>query len=207
MHAVNGKSIYRDIAGDGAEMWRAIRNACHGIRPQSALAFLGEEQAWGEFYEQCFQGVLLPHFAWVYNASCTGNLEEVIAADDRLMKRIPALAAERLGLCSSAVFTARGGGRGMGVLRKLSAKRPKCSFTTAFAVHAPLFSLPLLQAVMAYVYLEWRMGSGITAIMPESAEQWQEVFTSEVIASPESIRKALSGQLGGWQEGAGGMSS
>ncbi len=207
MHAMNGESIYRDIAGDGMEVWRAIRNACHGIRPQSALAFLSAEQAWDEFYEQFFQGVLLPHFALVYNASCAGNIEEVIVADDRLMERIPALAAERLGVCSSAVFTARGGGRGMGLLRRLSAKRPKCTFTTAFAVHAPLFSLPLLQAVMAYVYFEWRMGSGIAALMPESAEQWQEIFSSDVIASPESIRKALAGHLSGWQESAGGMSS
>ncbi|MCP4849981.1 MAG: hypothetical protein GY899_18735 [Verrucomicrobiaceae bacterium] len=206
MHAMNGKSIYRDIAGDGMEAWRAIRNACHGIRPQSALAYLGEEQNWDEFYNQCFQGVLLPHFALVYNASCAGNMEKVIAADDQLLDEIPASAAQRLGVCSSAVFTARGEGRGMGLLRKLSAHRPACTFTTAFAVHAPLFSLPLLQAVMAYVYFEWRMGSGITALMPESVEQWQEIFSSDVIASPESIRKALAGHLSGWQASAGGMS-
>ena len=206
MHTVNGESIYRDMTGDGTEAWRAIRNACHGIRPQGALAYLGKEQGWDDFYDKCFQGLLLPHFALVYNASCAGNIEEVITADDRLLEQIPVLAAERLGLCSSAVFTARGGGRGMGLLRRLSVERPKCTFTTAFAVHAPLFSLPLLQAIMAYVYFEWRMGSGITALVPESPEQWQAIFSSDVIASPESIRKALSKHLSGWQERARGMS-
>ena len=206
MDTLNGESIYRDTVGDGMEGWRAIRNACHGIRPQGALAYLGEEQAWDAFYGECFQGMLLPHFALVYQASCAGNIKQVIAADDRLLEQIPDLAAERLSLCSSAVFTARGGGRGMGLLRRLSVKRPECSFTTAFAVHAPLFSLPLLQAVMAYAYFEWRMGSGSRALVPENPGQWQEIFSSGVSASPESIRQALSEYLSGWQEIAGGMS-
>ena len=90
----------------------------------------------------------------------------------------------------------------MGVLRGLSAKRPQCSFTAAFATHATLFSLPLIQAVMAYAYLEWRMGSGVQGLVPENPEQWQEIFSSDVIASPESIRQALSGHLSGWQKGA-----
>ena len=202
MHEVNGEFIHRDMAGDGMEVWRAIRNACHGIRPQGALAYLEEEQSWEEFYGACFQGILLPHFALVYTASCAGNIQEIVAADDRLLEQIPASAAERLSLSSSSVFTARGAGKGMGVLRGLSAKRPQCSFTAAFATHATLFSLPLIQAVMAYAYLEWRMGSGVQGLVPENPEQWQEIFSSDVIASPESIRQALSGHLSGWQKGA-----
>lgn len=206
MHDVNGEFIHRDISGDGMEVWRAIRNACHGIRPCGALAYLDEEQSWDEFYVECFQSILLPHFALVYNVSCTGNMDEMVAADDRLLEKIPALAAERLSLCSSAVFSARGGGRGMGLLRALSTRRPKCSFTTAFAAHATLFSLPLLQAIMAYAYLEWRMGSGNQGLVPENPEQWQEIFSSDVIATPESIRQALSGYLSVWQERAGDIS-
>jgi len=66
-----------------------------------------------------------------------------------------------------------------------------------------LFSLPLLQAAMAYAYLEWRMGSGIAGRMPENSEQWQQIFSRDVIASTESIREALAEHLTGWQKDVG----
>ncbi|MFP6874633.1 MAG: hypothetical protein VCA55_14120 [Verrucomicrobiales bacterium] len=206
MNDVNGESIYRDMTGDGMEMQRAIRNACHGIRPQSALVYLGEEQAWDEFYGALFNGVLLPHFALVYGASCAGEMDQVIAADDRLLEQIPALAAARLSACSSAVFNARGGAKAIGLLGKLREKRPECSFTTAFAVHATLFSLPLLQAAMAYAYIEWSMGAETAGLAGENPVQWEEMFYSEIIGSSESIREVLARHFNGWKEIAGGIS-
>ena len=203
MHDVNGDFIRRDNGGDGAEMWRAIRNACHGIRGHGALAYLEEEQSWERFYSECFQSILLPHFAFIFQSSCVGNINGIISADDKLLEELPALAAQRLSQSASAVFLARGEGRGMGLLRQLGNKRPQCSFTTAFALHATLFSLPLLQAAMAYAYLEWRMGSGIDRIMPENAEQWQHIFSRDVIASTDSIREALAEHLTGWQKDIG----
>lgn len=203
MRDVNGDFIRHDIGGDGADMWRAISNACHGIRGHGPLAYLEEEQSWERFYSECFQGILLPHFAFIFQSSCAGNIKGIISADDKLLGQLPALAAQRLSLSASAVFLARGEGRGMGLLRQLRNKRPECSFTTAFALHATLFSLPLLQAVMAYAYLEWSMGAGIAGCMPENSEQWQQIFSRDVIASTDSIRKALSEYLTGWQKGVG----
>ena len=206
MHDVNGESIYRDTAGDGMEMRRVIRNACHGIRPQSALVYLSAEQTWDEFYGELFSGVLVPHFAFVYEASSAGKMEQVIAADDRLLGQIPALAASRSSACSSAVFDARGGARAIGLLGRLREKRPECSFTTAFAVHATLFSLPLLQAVMAYAYIEWSMGSETASLELEKSVQWEEMFSRDIIGSSASIQQALARYLNGWKEIAGGMS-
>lgn len=206
MHDVNGESIYRDITGDGMEMRRAIANACHGIRPQSALVYLSEEQTWDEFYGQLFNGVLLPHFALVYEASCAGKMAQVIAADDRLLEQIPALAAARLSACASSVFNARGGARAIGLLGKLREQRPECSFTTAFAVHATLFSLPLLQAAMAYAHIEWSMGSATAGVELEKSVQWEEMFSSEVIGSSASIQQALARHFNAWKEIAGGTS-
>ena len=56
---------------------------------------------------------------------------------------------------------------------------------------------------MAYAYLEWSMGAGIAGCMPENSEQWQQIFSRDVIASTDSIRKALSEYLTGWQKGVG----
>jgi len=203
MRDLNGGFIRRDIGGDGAEMWRAISNACHGIRGHGALAYLEEEQPWERFYSECFQGILLPHFAFIFQSSCAGNINGIISADDKLLEQLPALAAQRLSLSASAVFVARGAGRGMGLLRQLGNKRPECSFTTAFALHSTLFSLPLLQAAMAYAYLEWRMGSGVAGLMPENSEQWQQIFSRDVIASTDSIREVLAEHLTGWQKDVG----
>jgi hypothetical protein len=206
MHDMNGESIYRDITGDGMEMRRAIRNACHGIRPQSALVYLSEEQTWDAFYGELFNDVLLPHFALVYVASCAGKMDQVIVADDRLLQQIPALAAIRLSACSSAVFNARGGAKAIGLLGRLRAKRPECSFTTAFAVHATLFSLPLLQAAMAYAYIEWSMGSATAGLAGENPVQWEEMFSSEIIGSSTSIQQVLARHFNGGKEMAGGIS-
>ena len=104
MRDVNGDFIRHDIGGDGADMWRAISNACHGIRGHGALAYLEEEQSWERFYSECFQVILLPHFAFIFQSSCAGNIKGIISADDKLLGQLPALAAQRLSLSASAVF-------------------------------------------------------------------------------------------------------
>ena len=200
MHDTNSDlPIYRDHAGDGDELRRAMSHACVGLRPDAPLAFLADTGEWQTFYREVFSELIAPHFIAAYNAAVAGETERVITLDQEFASRISPESCDRLADAAAIVFDARSGAGAMHLLKRLRQRHPDCTFTTAFAAHAAGFHVPLLHALIAYLAVEWRSGQISTQPLEKSAD-WQKMFEQELLAAPEPVRQVLARNLCGWAD-------
>lgn len=201
MHDVNAdSSIYRDTAADGGEVRRAIRHCCSGIRPLGELLYVPGEADWATYWQVLFVPTLAPHLVAVHAAATSGELDRVIAADVALAAQLDEAQRERLAAAAAGIFEARVGARGMRVLERLAARDDACLFPTAFAVHAAAFNVPVLHAVLAYLFVDWRAGSERAGKSLEFLSEWEDTFFQQLDESPEPVGRVIANCIGQWAD-------
>jgi hypothetical protein len=194
------RSIYRDTAADGGEVRRAIRHCCSGIRPSGELLYVPGEMDWAEYWQGLFVPALAPHLVAVHAAATAGELDRVIAADSALATQLDEGQRGRLAAAAAGVFEARAGARGMRVLERLAAGHDDCLFPTAFAVHAAAFNVPVLHAVLGYLFVDWRAGSEGVGKALEFLSEWEDGFFQQLDESPEPVGRVIARCMGQWAD-------
>lgn len=191
MSSMEKNSIYNDSKGDGREILRAIRYSRVGVYPSDPLAYQENETSWDDFFRGTLSKALLPHFISISNFVEVGSMNKIIAEDGRLVDSLPDKLSERLCAGSEAVFAARDGAKGMQFLKNLQQSCERCSFTAAFAVHAAAFNIPLLQGMIAYAFVEWRVGKNQCSFGLENVSENEKLFLRESQHCSDRIRRIL----------------
>jgi len=201
MHEMNEEgSIYRDTAADGDETRRAMRLCCAGIRPRGALLYLPGEAGWGDYWDRLFVPALASHLVAVHAAASAGQFDRVVAQDGALGEKLDGGQRARLRDASAAVFEARAGARGVRVLEKLERSPGGCLFPTAFAVNAAAFNVPVLHAVVGFLFVDWRAGSESDGLVLENSREWEDRFFAQLDASPEPVGAVVSRCMRRWDQ-------
>lgn len=201
MHDIEDASIYRDADGGGGEVLRAIRQASAGLHPGLPLGDYTQSGAWELFYAEVFSTHLAGHLVAVHGAAVRGEWDEIMRHESRLAGVLEEDLLARQRSAASAVFEARAGARALRQLEKLhAASDGECCFLTAFAVHAAAFNIPLLQALIAYLSIEWRSGRGIGMPGVEIPAGWEKMFERELDSVVEPVNRVLARCLGNWAD-------
>ena len=190
-------AIYKDQNGSGQETLRAIRQSLLGACPSHSLSFDISNQSWIEFFNSYFNDRLIPHFIKIWKFLSEGDLDLIIAEDKLFLESFDEQTSSNLSRASAEIFNAREGAKGMQMLKKMSSKSPKCSFTTAFSMQCSAFNIPLLQSIIAYAFIEWACGQKSIRFSLENIGECEKLFESEFPNFTDNIGRLLSQNLGG----------
>ena len=189
--------IYQDNDGSGQEALRAIRQSLLGVYPCHSLSFDIVTQSWIKFFNGHFNDRVIPHFIKTWKLLSEGNLDLIIAEDERFLELFDEQTSSNLSRASTEIFNAREGAKGMQMLKKLSLKSPNCSFTTAFSMQCSAFNIPLLQSIIAYAFMEWGCGQKSIRFSLENIGECEKLFESEFPNFTDNIGRLLYQNLGG----------
>ena len=196
--------VYLVGAGDGRESGRAIGISLLGIDCETAATFFpgraDAAKAWDRWLKRVFEPHLAPAFVEIFTATGRMRIDRVVARDRSLGERL-AVPAARRSLAAAAPFL-----DGRAEIRhfpqwtkfrdRLDAGETPGHVTSLFALQAALFHLPLLQALVSYLYFEWRSGLGPATDV--GVARFQRNFPESLAAARRAFER---------EAGAGGLTS
>ena len=189
--------IYRDAAGEGEELRRAMGHASAGLRPPGMLLFDPAEGEWAAFFSGIVAERIAAHFVTSYSAAAAGEVDRLLELDGCFAEGLDLDQRQRLAEATPCVFEAREGARAMRLLDRLRERCPQCAYTTAFAAHAAAFNVPLLHALLAYLAVEWRAGVEAGGEALENSREWERMFGEQLLSCPLQVRQLLARSGGG----------
>lgn len=174
-------------------------NLKKGLSPEGLAEF---RESWIEWLRQSFQQHLGKTFVEVYMASTEMRIRRITNLDRNLDQSLSAEASNRSQRAGSWFLEGKSEMQRAPQWKKYAdcVCRGECPghVITVFALQSALYHLPLLSALTAYVYFEWRVAMGI--VMEESDLPKKELslrwFQQEYPESMGILREVFDGGAG-----------
>jgi len=144
----------RDAQGHGSETARAIRLAATGWDCKNGGLFPANGD-WQKWLHESFEKTVGAHFISVHTHAGQMQVREIAALDaglDLPGQAISRSSGEALLQCLLTTRSSR-------LAKKLASQCPSPQLATASAVQAVEFTIPLRQALLSYLFLEWIGGN------------------------------------------------
>jgi hypothetical protein len=204
------QEIYIKDEHDGEEIRRAIRISTLGAGfeapvsfcPRSAESFSTD---WCDWVDGRWSPYFARHLVEVYMKARAFEVREVLELDAALTAFLDADEAERSLGAGEALLRGATEARHHRVFAKILEKaegeeEAAGHAATVFAAHAGAFHVPLFSALVSYLYLEWRCGSG--GLEKRSFELSEEQFIRDAMGALGNIRELLRKHLGDFSPAA-----
>ncbi len=162
---------------DREEFSRFISISLLGVTPEGPASFVPRTRStlsddWLTWCEETFRRVIGPDFCSAYDLGHHLKFREVAAIDFRMARSLPALSPCLVRASRPFVqgkHEMRGNPEWERYTRKMASGEAPGHLPVVFALHAVLYKLPLTSALLAYAWLEWKMGNRVVGQSVESA--------------------------------------
>ncbi|MFK5923113.1 MAG: hypothetical protein QM496_13110 [Verrucomicrobiota bacterium] len=165
--AADGGSIFSPLSG--------MKKARKGGELDDLQTF---KQSWQEWQQHSFREFLAETFVEVYTASAEMRVRRIMNLDKKLDSRLSGAEVKRSREAGRCFLEGKSEMRRAPQWQKYAraVEQGDCPghVVTVFALQSALYHLPLLPALTAYVYFEWRAGMGVFLSHRDQDKQEQQ---------------------------------
>ena len=195
--------VYLASADDLRETGRAIGISLLGVDPSGPALFLPDAglplgESWGRWLDQRFVGRLSDPFVEIFLAAGEMRNRRIVEGDQAIDAQLSDDERQRSLSAAPPFFEGTTAIRKLPQWTRFLARVDEGStpghVTSLFALRAAMFHLPLLPALISYLYFEWKSGAWAGGFAGENLTP--EVFEAEFPEGVATARHVFEGGSG-----------